>query len=214
MGIPQNTRRLARVPLARQRPTSLYPATLLYAMTMLAIFKPPRRSLVLALAIKRMLVETSATHIVGSNVSQRARRESRHWCIPQCLSEIKVQIIHHHDDRTPITPLIDKAFWASTLVKEATLARFSSKTHLVQDAQPNTHYGGGRGPVGKLTEIGLQQLVEVDQRLRSELVTDQLDQEIVHDNTGHRHYPHVWHPRRPFTPSDIRVSSTDFSPTI
>jgi acid phosphatase len=133
---------------------------------------------------------------------------------PKIYRTLQVQIVHRHGDRTPITPLIDEAFWAGTLIPEATLARISSNTHLIQDENANKHTAAGRGPFGKLTELGLLQLVKLGNKLREDLVTDQQDHVIVDENTGDRYFPHVFHPERPLHPSNIRVMSTDFSRTI
>jgi hypothetical protein len=132
---------------------------------------------------------------------------------PKIYRTVQVQIVHRHGDRTPITPLKDEEFWFGTLVPPETLEKISSNTHLVQDSQANLHTAGGRGPFGKLTELGLLQLIKVGSKLRDELVTDQLDHEIV-DDKGNRHFPHVYHPQRPLDPSNIRVFSTNFPRTI
>lgn len=133
---------------------------------------------------------------------------------PKICRTLQVQIIHRHGDRTPITPLKDEEFWARTLVPQETLDKISSNTNLVQDIKPGKqHTAGGRGPFGKLTELGLLQLIKVGNKLRDELVTDQQDHEIV-DDRGNRHFPHVYHPQRPLHPSNIRVFSTDFPRTI
>jgi hypothetical protein len=134
---------------------------------------------------------------------------------PKIYRTLQVQIIHRHGDRTPITPLKDEEFWASTLVSQETLDKISSNTNLVRDSEGKgkAHTAGGRGPFGKLTELGLLQLIKVGNKLRDELVTDQQDHEIV-DDKGNRHFPHVYHPKRPLHPSNIRVISTDFPRTI
>jgi hypothetical protein len=132
---------------------------------------------------------------------------------PKIYRTLQVQIIHRHGDRTPITPLKDEDFWASTLVPQETLDKISSNTNLIEASEGNTHTAGGRGPFGKLTELGLLQLIKVGNKLRDEFVTDQQDHEMV-DDKGNRHFPHVYHPQRPLDPSNIRVISTDFPRTI
>ena len=38
----------------------------------------------------------------------------------------QLQVIHRHGDRTPITPLADRAFWSSVLPSEAELAKMAA----------------------------------------------------------------------------------------
>jgi hypothetical protein len=134
---------------------------------------------------------------------------------PKIYRTLQVQIIHRHGDRTPITPLKDEDFWACTLVPQETLDKISSNTNLVREdnKEGKAHTAGGRGPFGKLTELGLLQLIKVGNKLRDELVTDQQDHEIV-DDQGNRHFPFIYHPQRPLHPSNIRIFSTDFPRTI
>jgi hypothetical protein len=135
---------------------------------------------------------------------------------PKVYRTLQVQIVHRHGDRTPITPLKDEDYWSSTLIPEATLVKISSNTNVIHPETPKAHFGkGGRAgsPFGKLTELGLVQMVEVGGRLRKELSTDENNHVIV-DEKGNQHYPHVWHPERPLDPSNIRVFSTDFDRTI
>jgi hypothetical protein len=134
---------------------------------------------------------------------------------PKVYRTLQVQIVHRHGDRTPVTPLKDQAYWAKTLIPKATLEKISSNTNVIHPETPSTHFGKGSGPspFGKLTELGLVQMVQVGGRLREELSTDENNHVIV-DEKGNQHYPHVWHPGRPLDPSNIRVFSTDFHRTI
>jgi hypothetical protein len=135
---------------------------------------------------------------------------------PKVYRTLQVQIVHRHGDRTPVTPLKDEDYWSGTLIAEATLEKIASNTNIIRPDTPSAHFGkGGRAgsPFGKLTELGLVQMVEVGGRLREELSTDENNHFIV-DERGNQHYPHVWHPERPLDPSNIRVFSTDFDRTI
>jgi hypothetical protein len=137
---------------------------------------------------------------------------------PKVYRTLQVQIVHRHGDRTPVTPLKDEDYWSTTLIPEATLEKIASNTNIIRpDTEtPSAHFGkrGRAGsPFGKLTELGLVQMVEVGGRLRKELSTDERNHLIV-DDRGNHHYPHVWHPERPLHPSNIRVFSTDFDRTI
>jgi acid phosphatase len=171
-----------------------------------------RNCFVAAMASDRTFLDTSRR--MPSRSTNTAPTTEASSSSPKIYRTVQVQIVHRHGDRTPITPLKDEDFWASTLVPPETLEKISSNTHLIQDdSQANNHRGAGRGPFGKLTELGLLQLIKVGSKLRGELVTDQLDHEIV-DDKGNRHFPHVYHPQRPLDPSNIRVFSTNFPRTI
>jgi len=127
---------------------------------------------------------------------------------------VQVHVVHRHGDRSPITPLKDEDFWAKTLVPQSTLDKIASNTLIIRsDDKRNTHKANGRGPFGKLSELGLLQMIQVGNTLREQLSTDKnMDKQT--DEEGNTVYPHVWHPQRPLKPSNIRVYSTDFSRTI
>jgi hypothetical protein len=135
---------------------------------------------------------------------------------PKVYRTLQVQIVHRHGDRTPVTPLKDEDYWSSTLIPEATLMKISSNTKVIHPESPKAHFGkGGRdgSPFGKLTELGLVQMVEVGGQLRKELSTEK-NNHVIFDENGNHHYPHVWHPERPLDPSNLRVVSTDFDRTV
>jgi hypothetical protein len=137
---------------------------------------------------------------------------------PKVYRTLQVQIVHRHGDRTPVTPLKDEDYWSRTLIPEATLVKIASNTNVIHPETPSAHFGkGGRSaagsPFGKLTELGLVQMVDVGGRLREELSTDEKNHVIV-DEKGNQHIPHVFHPDRPIDPSNIRVFSTNFCRTI
>ena len=138
---------------------------------------------------------------------------------------IQLQIVHRHGDRTPITPLIDEDYWASTLIPPTTLDSIAQTTHIVshdkekkerQDTQ--THKAHGRGPFGKLTQLGLLQMIQVGNALRDHYstgVNDKCHVTQTNKNVIEYWYPYIWSPERhPFHPSTLRVYSTDFERAI
>ena len=42
---------------------------------------------------------------------------------------LKVQIIHRHGDRSPITPMKDVEYWSSQLIDETTLEKIAENTN-------------------------------------------------------------------------------------
>jgi hypothetical protein len=132
---------------------------------------------------------------------------------------LQVQIVHRHGDRTPITPMKDEEWWAKTLVPPDMLEKISSNTNLIAEEEELKHGAGGRGPFGKLTQLGLFQMVDLGTRLREELVSPDKHHDDHHaydvcPTSGHKHYKYVWHPKRPLHPKDIKVLSTNFPRTI
>ncbi|KAG7349286.1 histidine phosphatase superfamily branch 2 protein [Nitzschia inconspicua] len=118
---------------------------------------------------------------------------------------IQVQIIHRHGDRTPITPLKDESYWASTLVPPEMLEKVSKGTNVLHhESTGNQHVAQGRGPFGKLTKMGLLQMIDVGSQLK-----EQLEQ-------GTRWSPKARISFQPFqlSPRDIKIYSTDFARTI
>jgi Histidine phosphatase superfamily (branch 2) len=124
-----------------------------------------------------------------------------------------VHVIHRHGDRTPITPLQNEDYWEKQLISEETLKKIASYTELVVPTDPtNVHTANGRGPFGKLTELGLQQMIDVGTRLRQELSGNN---RATIDEQGRTFYPHIFTPEYdPLEPSNIRVRSTNFLRTI
>jgi hypothetical protein len=140
----------------------------------------------------------------------------------------------------------DEEYWASTLVPLEWQQKIAQGTTLIRrPSSPGTeqHKAAGRGPFGKLSQMGLMQMVHVGSQLRDELysTSDQEEyqlkqQEIVHDDdddvgdSGGRsttsssgsssnslqylYHGRVWSPSRPLHPKYIKVFSTDFERTI
>lgn len=109
---------------------------------------------------------------------------------------LQVQVVHRHGDRTPITPLKDEEFWSSTLISPTWLDKISEGTKIIRrQDEKNTHAAKGRGPFGKLTQLGLFQMVNLGTGLREDLITEEAF-------------------NRELTTKDIRVISTDFPRTI
>jgi hypothetical protein len=138
---------------------------------------------------------------------------------------LHVQIIHRHGDRTPITPLKNESYWADALPDVTLLQKVAEGTTLLRDenAPLNTHSAGGRGPFGKLTTLGLLQMVELGSRLRDELELNlpegENDEDDHHfkDDEGHVHHYHgkLFHSKHmALHRKRIKVISTDFPRTI
>jgi Histidine phosphatase superfamily (branch 2) len=147
------------------------------------------------------LLETFSTSAKfnGNSDTQRHRR-------------IQVQVVHRHGDRTPITPLKDEDYWKRQMIDPVELERIASKTRLLQtEPSENRHGANGRGPFGKLTSVGLGQMVDLGTRLRETLSGSNLP---VSDHLGRTLFPHIWTADRPLEPSNIRVISTNFMRTV
>jgi acid phosphatase len=134
---------------------------------------------------------------------------------------LQVQIVHRHGDRTPITTLKDEDYWASTLIPPDLLEKISSNTKIITSGQANTHHAGGKGAFGKLTQLGLFQMIDLGNTLREELVSDKHPHEYDHPDayqvdphSGNKHYKYVFHPQRPLHPKNIKYISTNFPRTI
>jgi acid phosphatase len=121
--------------------------------------------------------------------------------------------VHRHGDRTPVTPLKDEAFWTTCLIPDKTLQTIATNTELIHGDAPSNKFGKGVGAFGRLTELGLVQMVKVGGRLRNELSTE-VENHMTVDAAGNQHHAHVWRPDRPLHPSNIRIFSTDFPRTI
>mmetsp|Transcript_18137 Transcript_18137/g.30050 ORF Transcript_18137/g.30050 Transcript_18137/m.30050 type:complete len:507 (+) Transcript_18137:85-1605(+) len=166
----------------------------------------------------------TATSATSSSSSAVVSGVSHILKTPHELRVVQVQIVHRHGDRTPITPLLNESYWASELVPDELSQRVASSTTILRDDSPHKilHLAGGRGPFGKLTQLGLLQMVQVGTELREQLVLEEHrhdDATISHtiDEHGHVH----WNRGRlfcaatnPLHPSKIKVMSTDFPRTI
>jgi Histidine phosphatase superfamily (branch 2) len=142
---------------------------------------------------------------------------------------VQVQLVHRHGDRTPITPLRNESYWASTLVPPDMADKISRGTTVVRThddhddggrktAQP--HAASGRGPFGKLTRMGLLQMIEVGSRLRDELEGPQTvwaaSSTLFSPLTSGDGAPNVEgrQQRHQLHPQHVKVYSTDFERTI
>lgn len=117
---------------------------------------------------------------------------------------LKVQVIHRHGDRSPITPMKDDEFWSSQLVDERTRAKIAENTEIIRQEE-FSHSAGARGPFGKLSKLGLLQMIQVG---------DSLAEELTQEKENGLFYTPLFPRERPLDPSRMRVYSTDFSRTI
>lgn len=133
---------------------------------------------------------------------------------------IQVQVIHRHGDRSPITPMKDEKYWSGTLPPPTLLSKIAEGTTIKrsENAKENKHAAGGRGPFGKLTQLGLLQMVEVGTRIREEIHLEKENEEKLHfvDEEGHIHLQRgrLFTQKYPLHPKRIRVQSTDFPRTL
>lgn len=137
----------------------------------------------------------------------KAKRRSK------TLRRLQVQVVHRHGDRSPITSLKDEEYWTSQLIPESTLQKIASNTTLVDNGEKNTHKANGRGPFGKLTMLGLQQMIDLGTTLRQELSCKKTGESCITEEDGDTTtiiYPHIWTSERPLDPANIRVISTSF----
>jgi len=91
-------------------------------------------------------------------------------------SLVQIQLVHRHGDRTPITPLNPEAYWASLLPSNEVLTEIATRTVVVRGTgDGKIHGAAGFGPYGKLTQLGLRQMIELGSSLRAELEETQPD---------------------------------------
>ena len=158
---------------------------------------------------------TSTTGSSNGSDHQDACLDSTTTSNKPTLFRRAVHVIHRHGDRTPITPLTNEAYWTSQLIPNETLMEISKYTQLLEpeDQAENKHNANGRGPFGKLTRLGLQQMMDLGRTLRHQLVGNN---DPVVDEQGRILYPHVVVPLSPSEPISrhIRVRSTNFVRTI
>ena len=107
----------------------------------------------------------------------------------------QLQVIHRHGDRTPITPLADRAFWSSVLPSEAELASLEDGTTVLRPSDSKPHPASGDGLFGTLSLRGVRMMREVGAELR-------------------RTYPSLLHEDLPLSADDVRVHCTDFPRTV
>jgi hypothetical protein len=177
--------------------------------------------------ISSVSTTSSATGATTDQATAKVHSGLAFLSTPHELRVVQVQIVHRHGDRSPITPLLNESYWASELVPEELSKRVSSTTTIVRDAsqKENTHLAGGRGPFGKLTQLGLLQMVQVGTELREQLVLELTnDSDDTHESDPHHvdEHGHVhWNRGRlfdsgsnPLHPSKLKVLTTDFPRTI
>jgi len=124
------------------------------------------------------------------------------------LRRLAVQVVHRHGDRSPITSLKDEEYWADQLIPDSRLKEIARNVTIQSDGVVNTHKANGRGPFGKLTRLGLQQMEDLGTLLRRELYGP--NQPVV-DSQGNTIFPHIWKPgETDLKPSNLRVVSTSF----
>ena len=123
---------------------------------------------------------------------------------PKKYKTLKVQVIHRHGDRSPITPMKDVEFWSSQLVDEYTRGKIAENTEIIREVEFN-HAAGARGPFGRLSKLGLLQMIQVG---------DTLSEELTEEKDNGLFYTPLFPKERPLHPSRMRVYSTDFSRTI
>ena len=127
----------------------------------------------------------------------------------------QVQIVHRHGDRTPITPMKDETFWSNSLPEPFLLEKIAEGTNVIQEVGKKeiSHGAKGRGVFGKLTNLGLLQMVEVGTRIREELYTDVETYNDI-DGVNDLTYIRLFHPKQPLHPNKIKVYSTNFPRTL
>lgn len=133
---------------------------------------------------------------------------------PRTIRRLAAQVVHRHGDRSPITSMRDEAFWEKQLIEKTILRKISSGTELISDGESLIHKANGRGPFGKLTMLGLQQMIDLGAALREELSSNVSNNETRIDEDGNVVYPHIWTPDRPLKPSNLRAVSTKFERTV
>jgi len=159
---------------------------------------------------ERKLIFVSENPGAGGDEQIHLARESH---ATKTYRRLQVQVVHRHGDRSPITPLKDEEYWAQQLIPESRLQEIARNTTILSDGVVNTHKANGRGAFGKLTNLGLEQMVNLGALLRREL-SSKVRNESKIDAQGNIVYPYIWTPDRPLQPSNIRVVSTSFERAI
>ena len=104
-------------------------------------------------------------------------------------------IIFRHGDRTPITPMSDTNFWSMLLPSDETVAELGRGVAFVNDEDRlRKHMAAGKGCFGKLTSLGLMQMVKLGETASEGARAD--------DRTRHA-----------LDPSQVRWISTGFDRT-
>ena len=80
-----------------------------------------------------------------------------------------LQVVHRHGDRTPVTPLADKEYWAGVIPSQAELDRLAVGTAVVRTDTTNApHPAAGDGVFGTLSLRGVEMMREGGVRLREQ----------------------------------------------
>jgi acid phosphatase len=145
--------------------------------------------------------------IVSRRVTQRWVVSARDLSSSASYKTVRVHVVHRHGDRTPITPLLDEDFWRTTLVPKDIAAKISEHTKIIEATESNTHTASGRGPFGKLTELGLLQMISLGTTLRERFASQQRHSRL--DGTTI-----CIEPLGTIETEDIHVFCTDFERTI
>ena len=77
-----------------------------------------------------------------------------------------LQVVHRHGDRTPVTPLADRAFWASVLPSDEERESLATGTEVVRASDSVPHPAAGDGLFGTLSARGVQQMKAGGEMLR------------------------------------------------
>ena len=106
----------------------------------------------------------------------------------------------------------DEEYWAQTLVSPELRTKISEGTNIIR-REAVEHKAHGRGPFGKLTQLGLLQMIDVGTKLREELCSDS-DFDYQEDKHGNLYHSALFGPSKPFESKEVRVFCTDFPRTI
>jgi hypothetical protein len=134
---------------------------------------------------------------------------TRNFSVAKTYRTIQTVVIHRHGDRSPITPLKDEDYWTRALVPPEVAKKIAQGTSLIQSDAPNTHKAAGRGPFGKLSELGLLQMVQVGATLRERFITP-----VSHTTTDKETILIQPLLEKHLEPRQIQVYCTDFERTI
>ena len=122
----------------------------------------------------------------------------------------------------------DRDFWQGTLPPFDLLSKISQGTKIIlrksdhqndrndDDDTVVSHAAGGIGPFGKLTKLGLLQMVQLGSQIRDELHLDQGQNDHLVDEHGNLHIncARLFTHTNPIHPSKVKIKSTNFPRTI
>lgn len=133
---------------------------------------------------------------------------------PRRFRVVQVQIVHRHGDRTPITPLKNESYWAGELPSEDLLQKVAKHTKIRRDTSHKPHLAGGRGAFGKLTQLGLLQMIGLGGRIREELHSETKKDALDDIGNVWVNRGRIFDPSNPIHPRHVKVVSTDFARTL